>query len=92
MDIQRTEFNVVDVYDLASKIGREFEEIIDVYGPEAIAGLMPQVISCLEQLEVLASENQSEELKITELNVLVDKLTDEKIAKAKERIKYEQVK
>ena len=91
MELKRSEFNVVDVYELATKIGREFEELIDIYGPDCIGGLMPQVIHCLEHLEVLASQNHNEQLKITELSLLVEKLTDEKFAKAKERDKYEKV-
>ena len=46
---------VVDVYDQAAIIGKEFECIIDNFGADAVTSLMPKVIRILEQLEILAS-------------------------------------
>lgn len=39
-----SDISVVDVYDLASEIGKECEKIIDCYGPEAVTSLMPKVV------------------------------------------------
>ena len=82
---------VVDVYDVAASIGKEFERIIDSYGPEAVTELMPKVINVLEQLEILASSNQKENAEISELRIDIERLTAEKVAKTEERHKYEQV-
>lgn len=38
------EFSVVDVYDLASDIGKECEKIIDIFGADAVTSLMPKVM------------------------------------------------
>lgn len=37
------EVSVVDVYDIASDIGKECEKIIDQYGADAVTSLMPKV-------------------------------------------------
>nr|XP_033812364.1 RILP-like protein 1 isoform X2 [Geotrypetes seraphini] len=62
------ELTVMDVYDIASVVGQEFERVIDVYGCEAIARLMPKVVRVLEILEVLVSRNhinpETEELRL----------------------------
>lgn len=34
---------VVDVYDLAAAIGKDFERLIDQYGTDCVRGLMPKV-------------------------------------------------
>ena len=55
---------VVDVYDSASLIVKEFERLIDVYGTNSITNLMPLVIRMLEHLEIFAAaaEKENEEL------------------------------
>ena len=83
--------SVVDVYDIAALIGKEFELIIDNYGPEAVTELMPKVITVLEHLENLAARNQKENAEIGELRYAVEKLQAEKVAKAEQRERYEQV-
>ena len=87
----RNSINVVDVYDLAADIGKQFEILIDVHGPESVTNLMPKVITVLEHLETLASNYQKENSEISELKFAVERLESEKSAKASERIKYEQV-
>ena len=49
------EVSVLDVYDLASDIGKEFEKIISAHGNEFVQGLMPKVICVLELLEKISS-------------------------------------
>ena len=83
--------NVVDVYDIAASIGKEFETIIDTYGPQAVTELMPKVINILEHLEGLAGKNQKEDAEIQELRFAVKQLQTEKSAKAEERERYERV-
>ncbi|XP_064619410.1 RILP-like protein 1 isoform X3 [Lineus longissimus] len=81
--------SVVDVYDLASNIGKEFEVIIDTYGVDAVTSLMPKVIRALENLEILANDNERENNEISELKFAVQKLEREKAAKAEDRMRYE---
>ncbi len=83
--------SVVDVYDIAASIGKEFEVIIDNYGPEAVTEIMPKVINVLEQLEILSNENQKENAEIAELRYTVERLQSEKTAKAEERARFEKV-
>jgi hypothetical protein len=35
--------SVVDVYDLASEIGKEFERLIDAHGADSLTNMMPKV-------------------------------------------------
>lgn len=84
-----TDISVVDVYDTAASIGKEFEKIIDGYGPETVTDLMPKVIGVLEQLEILAGRNQRENAEIADLRLTIERLETEKIAKAEERSRYE---
>ncbi|XP_057177455.1 RILP-like protein 1 isoform X1 [Triplophysa rosa] len=62
------DLTVMDVYDIAAVVGQEFERIIDQYGCEALARLMPKVVRVLEILEVLVSRNsispETEELRL----------------------------
>ncbi|XP_014674062.1 PREDICTED: RILP-like protein homolog [Priapulus caudatus] len=83
------DITVVDVYESAAGIGREFEHIIDVYGTDAIACLMPKVITVLEQLEALAQRNERESAQISDLQFTVEKLEAHKSAKSSERMKFE---
>lgn len=82
---------VVDVYDLAASLGRDFEAIINTYGVGCIAELMPKIINILEQLEVLVSRNQKDNAEIAELRYSVERLYSEKRTKAEDRQKYEKV-
>lgn len=86
-----TEISVIDVYDIASVIGKEFEKIIDVYGAEAVTSLMPKVINVLEHLEVLATKNERENAAVQELKSRIVKLESEKIEKAEDRQRFERV-
>ena len=82
---------VVDVYDIAASLGRDFESIINTYGVESIAELMPKIINVLEHLEVLVSRNQKDNAEINELRYSVERLHAEKKTKAEDRQKYEKV-
>ena len=81
----------VDVYELASGIGNQFEKMIDRLGPDSVTGLMPMVIRALEYLEVLASRSETENKETEELRFAVERLQTEKKLKAEERAKYEKV-
>ncbi|XP_031635140.1 RILP-like protein homolog [Contarinia nasturtii] len=77
-----SDLSVVDVYDLASEIGKECEKIIDCYGADAVTALMPKVVNALEMLEALASRNENENTTMQALSDRVASLESEKIERA----------
>jgi hypothetical protein len=83
--------SVVDVYDIASEIGKEFEKLIDAHGAEAVTSLMPKVITALEQLERLAMRNEREDTAVQELRARVAQLEADKLEKAEDRQRFEKV-
>lgn len=85
------EVSVVDVYDLASEIGKECEKIIDIYGSDSVLTLMPKVINALELLEALASRNEGENSQVQELSDRIAQLETDKLEKAEYRKKFEKV-
>lgn len=85
------EVTVVDVYDIASDIGKECEKIIDKYGADAATSLMPKVISALELLEYLATKNERENTHLIELKARISQLENDKLEKAEYRQKFEKV-
>ncbi|KAI5725956.1 hypothetical protein M8J77_022110 [Diaphorina citri] len=80
---------VIDVFDIASEIGKEFEKIIDQYGPDAVTSIMPKVIVALEHLECLASKNERENTKLQELGDHISKLEHEKLERVQDRLRFE---
>lgn len=85
------EVTVVDVYDIASDIGKECEKIIDQYGADAMTSLMPKVINALELLENLATKNERENSLLHELQAKISQLENDKLEKAEYRKKFEKV-
>lgn len=84
-----SDVSVVDVYDIASEIGKECERMIDKFGAEAVTGLMPKVISALELLENLATRNEREVTTVQELTSRISQLENDKIGKAEDRQRFE---
>jgi RILP-like protein 1 len=82
---------VVDVYDLATDIGKECEKIIESHGTAAMAGLIPKMINALEVLEGLAHRNEIENSLIQELNERISQLENEKLVKSEYRQRFEKV-
>lgn len=84
------DLTVMDVYDIAAVVGQEFERIIDQYGCEALARLMPKVVRVLEILEVLVSRNcispETEELRLE-----LDKLRLERLDRLEREKKHKKV-
>lgn len=83
--------SVVDVYDIAQDIGREFEAIIDRCGSEAITGLMPKVVAVLEQMEMVAMKNERENTTVDDLRATIQQLEMDKQERMEDRVKYEKV-
>jgi len=80
--------NLVDVYDIAADIGKEFEELIDHHGADQVTSLMQKVISALEHLEVLVQKNDNELILIEDLKKTIEHLEHEDSKKNDERHKY----
>ena len=83
--------SVVDVYDIASDIGKEFEKLIESFGPDSIINLVPKVINALEALENLATKNERENTEVSTLRAKISQLQTDKMEKAEERQRFEKV-
>ncbi|XP_032686052.1 RILP-like protein homolog isoform X2 [Odontomachus brunneus] len=84
-----SDVSVVDVYDIASEIGKECEKLIDLFGVESVTNLMPKVINALELLENLATKNERENTMVQELSAKISQLESDKIGKAEDRQRFE---
>ena len=87
-ECKENNINVVDVYDIAADIGKEFEHLIDHHGAEEVTSLMQKVISALEHLEVLVQNSEAELQTIEDLRKTIEHLEHEDNKKADERLKY----
>ncbi|XP_055621278.1 RILP-like protein homolog [Toxorhynchites rutilus septentrionalis] len=76
------DISVVDVYDLAANIGKEFEKIIDENGPDSVSGLIPKVIHILELLETIIISRENESSLVQDLNDKISQLEIDKSEKA----------
>ena len=84
------QLSVVDVYDLAAAVGRDFEQLIDAHGTDTVRTLMPKVISALEMLEAFAANNDRDNETIISLTRQLDRATAAKTDAASARDRYEQ--
>lgn len=82
------ELTVMDVYDIASLVGHEFERVIDQHGSEAIARLMPKVVRVLEILEVLVSRHHVAP-ELDELRLELDRLRLERMDRIEKERKHQ---
>ena len=70
--------NVTDVYDIATKIGLEFQKIIDEYGGTSVTNIIPMIVGALEQLENVVGENEQLRLEHCKLAIQSDRLKEER--------------
>ncbi|KAF6770650.1 hypothetical protein AHF37_10870 [Paragonimus kellicotti] len=91
IQLEAPNITVLDVYDIAASIGKEFEAVIDRYGPDAVSTLMPKVISVLEELEDFAARFDSEGREVVTLKLAVHRLELEKVDRANDKCKNEKV-
>ncbi|OUC48903.1 hypothetical protein D917_01021 [Trichinella nativa] len=82
---------VVDIYDLAAVIGKDFERLIELFGSENFVSLLPKVISALELLESFAGRNERENQEIDRLKCAVERLEAEKRERKEGVLKFQQV-
>ena len=78
VDIDKTRkskvLTLVDVYDIAADIGKEFESLISDEGTEKVTQLMQKVIAALEHLEVLVHNNDNEQTYLEDLRRTIEHL------------------
>ena len=48
--------NIEEVYSSATKIGQEFQRVIEQHGQDVVSDLLPLVVQALEQLEEVVEE------------------------------------
>ncbi|XP_018097975.1 RILP-like protein 1 isoform X1 [Xenopus laevis] len=88
MEKNVAELTVMDVYDIASVVGQEFERVIDHHGCEVIGRLMPKVVRVLEILEVLVSRNHINP-EMEELRLELDRLRLERMDRIEKEKKHQ---
>ncbi|KAG8199175.1 hypothetical protein JTE90_016006 [Oedothorax gibbosus] len=79
-----------DVYGLAADLGKEFEKLIDICGPEEIKELMTKVIVTLEYLESSSVVIDALQTELYDIKARVDQLEYEKLERADFRNKLDQ--
>ncbi|XP_069789609.1 RILP-like protein 1 isoform X2 [Narcine bancroftii] len=89
LDKAPTELSVTDVYDIAALVGQEFERIIDAFGCDAIAKLLPKVVRVLEILEELVSRDRSNP-ELEELRLELGRLRLERSERIEKERKHQQ--
>ena len=81
---------VTDVYEVATKIGLEFQKIIDEYGSATVTNIIPMVVSALEQLENVVEENEQLRVEHCRLAIKSDRLKEERQVRAKMLVEHEE--
>ncbi|KAI6176522.1 hypothetical protein M3Y97_00807300 [Aphelenchoides bicaudatus] len=80
---------VLDVYDLASSIKIDLDELVRSYGQRCVQDLACKVVSALETLEALAKNNDRVNSEVTELKTTIDRLESERSTRNKDKEHFE---
>ncbi|KAL3108619.1 hypothetical protein niasHT_015541 [Heterodera trifolii] len=72
------QITVIDVYDLAESINRDFEKLVEQFGNEPFDSVVRKVISALETLEALAKYNDKESSELVDLQKTIERFEQEK--------------
>ncbi|XP_054852246.1 RILP-like protein 1 isoform X1 [Eublepharis macularius] len=88
LEKEAADLTVMDVYDMASAVGQEFERLIEVHGCEAVGRLMPKVVRVLEVLEVLVGRNHLNP-ELEELRLELDRLRLERADRIEKERKHQ---
>ncbi|XP_028312837.1 RILP-like protein 1 [Gouania willdenowi] len=89
LDRPAAELTVMDVYDIASALGQEFERVIDRYDCEALVGVVPRVVRVLELLEALVSRGTAGQ-EVEGLRAEVDRLRRERNDRYEQERKHQE--
>lgn len=90
LDRPAAELTVMDVYDFASVIGQEFEQIIDRFGCECLIGVVPKIVRVLELLEKLVSRGVGGQ-EAEELRRELDRLRQERSDRSEQEKRHQKV-
>jgi cell division protein FtsB len=80
---------VLDVYDLASSIKLDLEQIVRQYGQQCVQDLACKVVSALETLEALAKNNERTNSEVTELKTTIERLESERTLRSRDKEHFE---
>ena len=80
-----------DVYETASLIGKDMEEIMEAYGHDVVVNIMPKIIKVLEQLEVVVGEREKGCLEMEEMRLQNERLLTEVKKEASQRRRLDEV-
>ena len=70
--------HINDVYDIAEKVGEQFQLLIQQFGATPLSSVIPPVVGALEHLERFVEENQRLDISNKKLLLQVDSLACEK--------------
>lgn len=79
------QLTTADVYETASLIGKDMEQIIENFGHDVVMDIMPKIIKVLEQLEVVVGEQEKGCLEIEEMRLHNERLLAEVKREASQR-------
>lgn len=88
LDRPAAELTVMDVYEIASVLGQEFERIIDRFGCESLVAVVPKVVRVLELLEALVSSGAAGQ-EAEELRRELDRLRQERSDRYEQERKHQ---
>jgi hypothetical protein len=83
--------NVVDVYEAASDIGRDLEQLAERYGQESIEKLVPKICIVLEQLEQSVVRGDRDTSCRAELQTVTEQMELQRQERKQTRLRHENV-
>ena len=88
------ELTTADVYETASLIGKDIEQIIELYGHSAVVNLMPKVVEVLEQLEICVGERENcllelEGMRLQNERLLVEVKKEASLRRTLDEVQYD---
>ena len=86
-----SQLTTADVYQTATLIGKDMEQIIETFGYSAVMDLMPKVIEVLEQLEIAVGEKEKSLLELEEMRLQNERLLTEVKREASHRRRLDEV-
>ena len=79
------------VYDLATEIGHDFEKLVQTYGYDAFAIVLPKVVRALENLETSMKRSESVNIKLNEMRLTLSSLERERNRRQMDQQVFEKV-
>ncbi|KAL3311410.1 hypothetical protein Ciccas_010007 [Cichlidogyrus casuarinus] len=79
----------MDVYDIASSIGRDCQQIIEDHGVDTLHQLMPKIVAILEHLEAFRLKRDNDLKMILSLTAQIETMRTEKEIQIEERQSFD---